>query len=101
MKIQFIEEEIPLLFFLLSLAILVGIVGCGEDENEPITPDPIDVSGINASNGNRQIILTWQLVENAVSYIIERSDKRDGTYREIGSKNNLTFVETDVTNNAT
>ena len=86
---------------LLSLAILVGIVGCCEDDKEPITPAPVDVSGIKASNGNRQVILTWQLVENAVSYIIERSDKRDGTYREIGSKNNLTFVDTDVTNGTT
>jgi len=87
-----------ILAILLSLVIFTGIIGCGEDEDEVelITPDPVDVNTIKASNENGQIKLTWQIANKAVEYRIERSDKRDGDYKDIGSTMNPTFVDTNV-----
>ena len=85
------------LIIFLGVLIILGNFGCGEEEDEEITPGlPSQIQG---SLGNRQISLMWQPAENAVAYRILRSDKADDAYTEIGTVTKTTFVDTKVSHN--
>ncbi len=69
-------------FFFIILVFSVLMLGCGEDEDEPLTPPPTPTS-LEAKLSGKAIKLTWNQVEGASSYSVYRKTEQGSKYQEI------------------
>lgn len=79
----------------LALALGVVLAGCGLFEQVPALPPAQAPAGVAASVGKRlnSIEITWQPVERATFYEIERDDTEAGPYARVGTSPVTSFQD--------
>ncbi len=83
---------------LLLLMVLMGCVSSCGQRDKPQFPDVPKSTG---ELGDGKIILIWDVVDDAVSYKIYRSDRADGEYVQLWAGSETTYEDKDVTLNST
>ena len=81
---------------LLLLMVLMGCVSSCGQRDKPQFPDVPKSTG---ELGDGKIILIWDVVDDAVSYKIYRSDRADGEYVQLWAGSETTYEDKDVTLN--
>ncbi len=77
--------------------VLNGVVcGGGGGGNPPPTP-----TGLKATAGNAQVMLSWSASTGAISYNVGRSTTSGGPYTTVGTPTVTSFNDTTVTNGTT
>ena len=87
-------------FSALSVALLVGCASSsstpGNGGGNPSAP-PVP-SGLSATPGNAQVILSWASSNGATSYHVKRSTVSGGPYSAVGSPTGDSYVDASLTN---
>ena len=71
------------------------------NSEEEVKVNPIDtVENLKAEGSDSKVTLTWNAVENATSYIINRATSKNGEYTAIAEIDapETTYVDNDVVN---
>jgi cellulose 1,4-beta-cellobiosidase len=55
-------------------------------------------SGVAVSNGNGQVIISWNPISGATGYVVERATTSGGAFSVIGTTTGGSFTDTSVTN---
>ncbi|HQQ51038.1 MAG TPA: hypothetical protein PLZ29_07555, partial [Spirochaetota bacterium] len=84
---------------LLTLMIACGGGGGGGGSSSVVPSIILPPSSINASDGsyNNCVVITWNAVSNAKTYVIYRSDVINGTYDRIGDEASTSYEDSTVT----
>ena len=103
----------PILLLSLSTLLALILSGCagtasstnpnpgGNGSNPTGTTVPSTPTGLMATAGNAQVILTWTASANATSYNLKRSTTTGGPYTLLSSPTAASFTDTTVTNGTT
>jgi len=62
---------------------------------------PAVPTGLSATPGDSQVVLTWSSAAGATSYKIKRSTTNGGPYTQVGTSSSPTFTNTGLTNGTT
>lgn len=81
----------------------------GESESSPeasATPSavvrvPAAPSGLVATAGNGQVVLTWNVSTNATAYHVKRATTSGGAYTEVSAPTGTTYTDTGLANGTT
>lgn len=66
----------------------------------PIAPPP-PPTGLTATAGNAQVVLSWNASAGATSYIVGQGTKSGGPYTVVSSPTSTTYTDTGLTNGTT
>jgi len=93
------------------LALALALTGCGGADPGPeflpmaasntpgvITRAPAVPSGLEASAGNAQVLLTWKVSDGAGAYLLSRSTKSSGPWTQIAVPTTNAFQDSGLTN---
>jgi fibronectin type 3 domain-containing protein len=93
-------QKIVGIFVVLLLSFIPGCGGSGSGGggkgNPPATP-----TGLRATAGNQQVMLSWNASSGATSYNVQRSTTSGGSYTTIASPVTTTYTDTGLTNGTT
>jgi len=70
----------------------------GEDSNIVVAKPRLgELTGLNVTSGENQIKISWNKLLGAEKYVICRSEEENGTYEEIATINQTSYVDKNVT----
>jgi fibronectin type 3 domain-containing protein len=69
-----------------------------EVSSTPVLPIPPLPTGLLATAGNQQVILTWSASSGAASYHVKRATTTGGPYTQVGAPTTASFTNTGLTN---
>ncbi|MGA3301512.1 MAG: fibronectin type III domain-containing protein, partial [Candidatus Acidiferrales bacterium] len=85
--------------FLGALLLEAGCAGTsGNSGGGGQTTAPAAPTGLAATPGNAQVLLTWAATANATGYTLKRSTTTGGPYTAIASQPTTSFTDTPLTN---
>jgi Fibronectin type III domain len=67
----------------------------------PTAPAPTAPTGVTASAGNAQVILSWTASSGATSYNVKRSTSSTGSFTSVGTATTTSYTNTGLTNGTT
>src|SRR6202789_1669256 len=92
-------RSVALIMFLGALLFEAGCAGTsGNPGGGGQTTAPAAPTGLAATPGNAQVLLTWAATANATGYTVKRSTTTGGPYTAIASQPTTSFTDTPLTN---
>ena len=92
-------RSVALIMFLGALLLEAGCAGTsGNPGGGGQTTAPAAPTGLAATPGNAQVLLTWAATANATGYTVKRSTTTGGPYTAIASQPTTSFTDTPLTN---
>ena len=92
-------RTVALIMFLGALLLEAGCAGtAGNSGGGGQTTAPAAPTGLAATPGNAQVLLTWAATANATGYTVKRSTTTGGPYTAIASQPTTSFTDTPLTN---
>src|ERR1700684_14505 len=92
-------RTVALIMFLGALLLEAGCAGTsGNSGGGGQTTAPAAPTGLAATPGNAQVLLTWAATANATGYSVKRSTTTGGPYTAIASQPTTSFTDTPLTN---
>ncbi len=92
-------RSVALIMFLGALLLEAGCAGTsGNPGGGGQTTAPAAPTGLAATPGNAQVLLTWAATANATGYTLKRSTTTGGPYTAIASQPTTSFTDTPLTN---
>jgi fibronectin type 3 domain-containing protein len=88
-------------FYVVAAANSAGTGGNSAEVNAtPIAPVtvPAAPTGVSATAGNGQVVLSWNASAAAVSYIVRRATTSGGPYSQVGTPTAATYTDSGLTN---
>jgi uncharacterized protein (DUF1800 family) len=94
-----VEQRVAHTAPILALSTL-GLVACGGGGSgpSPAQPAPATPSGLTATPGNGQVVLTWSASAGATGYSISRGTSSAGPYTSVDETASTSFTDTGVAN---
>ncbi len=90
---------VALILFLGALLLESGCAGtAGNSGGGGQSTAPAAPTGLAATPGNAQVLLTWAATANATGYTVKRSTATGGPYTAIASQPTTSFTDTPLTN---
>jgi hypothetical protein len=83
--------------------VVSAVNSAGESANSsevtatPVAP-PVAPTGLQATAGNAQVVLTWTASTGATGYHVKRGTVSGGPYTQVGAPTVLTYTDTGLTN---
>jgi len=89
----------------LVIGVVLVLAGCGGGSsgsssgggNSTPPPVPAAPSGVTATAGDTQVVLSWTVTTGASSYHVKRSTTTGGPYTQVGAPTSATFTDTGLT----
>ena len=92
-------RTVALIMFLGALLLEAGCAGtAGNSGGGGQATAPAAPTGLAATPGNAQVLLTWAATANATGYTVKRSTTTGGPYTAIASQPTTSFTDTPLTN---
>jgi hypothetical protein len=94
-------RELCGIFIILMLTLIPGCGGNGNSGGGGNGNPPAAPTGLTATAGNQQVMLSWTASSGATSYNLQRSTTSGGPYMKISSPATTGYTDTGLTNGTT